>query len=319
MKRISALFLALLFAAALLCAPVSALLEQSDDFYVNDSAGVLSSTRKNEIIEANGYLENNCDGAQIVVVTVKFLESGYDSEQYANLLFNDWGVGSATHNNGMLLLLVTEEYKGWLTVGSGIAGALPDSEINAMMDDYFWDYVDADEHDMAVESLFSQLLGWYDGYYGLSQSESSGESAPEYSGNGYHYNYDYNYGYNGYYGGYGLFRSLFSTSAVFLIIVLFIILSIINSTGRRRYYRSYGVWPAFWFFGPRWPRRGPRPGPGPNPFDPRGPMPPPGGSRGSRPGGFGGGGFGGGGRSGGFRGGGFGGGGHSSGGGGGRR
>lgn len=104
---------AILLAAALLITPaLASTLEASDSFYVNDMADVLSSQTENEIIAANGELEYYCRGAQIVVVTTDYLPSGYDSEQYANLLFNSWGVGSKSENNGMLLLVVTEEYRG---------------------------------------------------------------------------------------------------------------------------------------------------------------------------------------------------------------
>ena len=301
MRKTSVLIIVFIFIAALFITPALAVLEPSDDSYVTDKAGVLTSTTKNEIDELNGYLEEYCEGAQIAVVTVDYLEEGYDSEQYANLLFNNWGVGSATHNNGMLLLLVTDEYKGWLAVGAGIYNAMDANEMNAIFDDYFWNYVDRDEYDTAVSGTFSQLIGWYEGYYGVSLTSNPGASYPSSGTVSEPVEND------GYYGGYGLFGS-----GITFFVILMIIFSVFNSLGRRRYYRSYGVWPMFWFFGPRGPMRGPRnpfdPNRPPNDFDGRGPG-----------GGFGG--FGGGSSGGGFGGGGFGGfgGGHSSGGGFGRR
>jgi uncharacterized protein len=319
MKKYLALFITVIFAVALLSVPAAAVLEPSSDSYVTDDAGVLTSTTINEIDETNGYLEQYCEGAQIAVVTVKYLEQGYDSEQYANLLFNNWGVGSATHNNGMLLLLVTDEYSGWLAVGAGISDAMDADEMNTMFDNYFWNYVDESAYDKAVSSIFGQLVGWYEGYYGVSLDGSSTAAVPATGTvtqpyNDYNSNYNNYNGYDSYYGG----SSIFSSFGTVLVIFLFIFLAFINSIGRRRYYHSYGIWPMFWLFGlgPRW--RPPRGGPG-NPFDPHGPHgpnPPPGNFRGG--GGFGG--FGGGRSSGGGFGGfgGFGGG-HSSGGGFGRR
>ena len=114
----------LLLAIAVLSLPVLAAdipdAGTGDDFYVHDEAGTLSESTRELILDVNGPLEQYCSGAQIVVVTINYLPEGYDSEQYANLLFRSWGVGSETENNGMLLLHVVREDRGWLVQGSGI-------------------------------------------------------------------------------------------------------------------------------------------------------------------------------------------------------
>lgn len=310
MKRIFSLVFALLLLPVMALGTLAAdVPEPSADFYVYDGAGMLSESTKDLILNASGPLEQYCDGAQIVVVTIDYLPSGYDSEQYANLLFNSWGVGSSSANNGLLLLHVVKEDRGWLAVGAGISSQMTSSYANSLMDEYFWPYSDAGEYDEAVATLFPHLVDFFAQLYGTNQlyggtgTVSNGGSAPEY--NGGYYNDGY---YNDYY--YDRGPSLGSIVSV-LFVVFIIVLVLVNSTGRRRYYRSYGVWPTFFFCGGPGPRgpRGPRPphGPGPGGF---------GGGGGFRGGGFGGGGFSGGG---GFHGGGFGGGGFSGGGGGGRR
>ena len=114
MRKYFSALLALMLVLALSCGALadSGALEPSEDFYVNDQAGTLSASTKELIDNASGPLEQECDGAQIVVVTINYLHSGYDSEQYAWQLFNDWGVGSDTANNGMLLLHVVQEDRG---------------------------------------------------------------------------------------------------------------------------------------------------------------------------------------------------------------
>ena len=311
MKRIFSLVFALLLLPVMALGALAAdVPEPSADFYVYDGAGTLSESTKDLILNASGPLGQYCDGAQIVVVTIDYMPSGYDSEQYANLLFNSWGVGSSSANNGLLLLHVVKEDRGWLAVGAGISSQMTSSYANSLMDEYFWPYSDAGEYDEAVATLFPHLVDFFAQLYGTNQlyggtgTVSNSGSAPEYNGGGY-YNDGY---YNDYY--YDRGPSLGSIVSV-LFVVFIIVLVLVNSTGRRRYYRSYGVWPTFFFCGGPGPRgpRGPRPphGPGPGGF---------GGGGGFRGGGFGGGGFSGGG---GFHGGGFGGGGFSGGGGGGRR
>jgi uncharacterized membrane protein YgcG len=337
--------LALLLAALILTCPALALgLEagSGDAFYVQDTANVLSAETESLLVSYNESLENLCDEAQLVVVTVSYLSE--DSELAATQLLNDWGVGSTSNSNGMLLLLVANEYRGWLATGDGIDEVFTDDDVVEYLDDYFWDYIDNNQFDLGVQTLSEALYDWYLDYYNVDASAAEGTD---------------NYAYDTYYGAYpdGVPGQTYRTggtgmSFISLIILVAIVWYIVS---RSRYNRMRGwgygggFWPVFWFGGhrlyhtwynqhPHEPHPGPgpgfgggRPGPGPGPGAHPGGFGANPGSRpgGSRPGGGfgggprpGGGGFGGGSRPGG--GGGFGGGhgggfgGHSGGGGGGR-
>jgi uncharacterized protein len=87
---------------------------------------------------------------------VQYLD-GYYSDEYALQLFNDWGVGDAEKNNGMLLLLATMEGKAWLTQGAGIKNDFTDTYINELLDEYFWKDFDKGNFDAAVNKLFPKL------------------------------------------------------------------------------------------------------------------------------------------------------------------
>ena len=289
----------LLLAIAVLSLPVLAAdipdAGTGDDFYVHDEAGTLSESTRELILNANGPLEQYCSGAQLVVVTINYLPEGYDSEQYANLLFRSWGVGSETENNGMLLLHVVREDRGWLVQGSGIESQFSTDDINDLLDTVFWPLSDAGEYDEAVARLIPQLVVVYSDIYdtnelyaGPNVTFTDAEDYFAHAAEDYH-------------------RQQRQSRLVLLaVIVIVLALLFVNSMGRRRrYYRSYGTHlPLFFFCGGPGGPRGPR-----GPRWPGGPRPPFGGG-----GGFHGGGFGGG-----FHGGGFGGGGRPSGGGGGRR
>lgn len=288
----------LLLAIAVLSLPVLAAdipdAGTGDDFYVHDEAGTLSESTRELILDVNGPLEQYCSGAQLVVVTINYLPDGYDSEQYANLLFRSWGVGSETENNGMLLLHVVREDRGWLVQGSGIESQFSTDDINDLLDNVFWPLSDAGEYDEAVARLIPQLVAVYSDIY--DTNELYGGSGDISSTNTVIDELWDNY------------RRQQRQSRLVLLAVIVIVLALlfVNSMGRRRrYYRSYGTHlPLFFFCGGPGGPRGPR-----GPRWPGGPRPPFGGG-----GGFHGGGFGGG-----FHGGGFGGGGRPSGGGGGRR
>ena len=289
----------LLLAIAVLSLPVLAAdipdAGTGDDFYVHDEAGTLSESTRELILDVNGPLEQYCSGAQIVVVTINYLPEGYDSEQYANLLFRSWGVGSETENNGMLLLHVVREDRGWLVQGSGIESQFSTDDINDLLDTVFWPLSDAGEYDEAVARLIPQLVAVYSDIYdtdelyaGPNVTFTDAADYFEQAAEDYHR------------------QQLQSRLVLLAVIVIVLALLFVNSMGRRRrYYRSYGTHlPLFFFCGGPGGPRGPR-----GPRWPGGPRPPFGGG-----GGFHGGGFGGG-----FHGGGFGGGGRPSGGGGGRR
>ena len=304
-----------------------ALVSPSDDYYVTDDAQVLTEATRQNIIDSNISLEQQCGGAQVVVVTIKYL-NGVPSDEYATQLFNDWGVGLLETNNGMLLLLATEEHKGWLAVGAGIRSIWSEAMVNDYLDTYFWPDVDANRHDAAVAKLFEALVSWYVGYYGIDGQTNQG-------GNGYAPAPSVpTFGWftpepapqpafiqNGFRLGVGVL--IFIVIIVFIVIIAIIVAASADRTRHRAYYMHMGMpIPAYhWWFmwGPR-PHRiwhhhhhGPRGPRGPGGFGgPRGPGGFGGPPRGSGGGGFGG--FGGGGRSGGM----FGGGGGFSGGGGGR-
>ena len=194
----------------------------------------------------------------------------------------------------MLLLLAVQENKAWLAYGLGLNSLISSSDVDDMLDEYFWDDFDSGDYDEAVTALFKALLSWYDEHY-----DSSTASAGQVQSGTYSQPQD------GYYSSYG--RSSSSLGGIIRVIVILLILSAIFGGGGRG--RGGGSWlPWLLLFGSRSNRgRNDR-----HDWPPRG-----GGGFGGRSGGFGGG------RGGGF-GGGFGGGsGHGgggfSGGGGGRR
>ncbi len=305
-RFISALFMLVL--ALALAVPALAVVAQSEEYYVADYAGVLSKETKDKIIATNGDIEKSCDGAQIVVVTVDYLE-GMNADEYAMQLFNDWGVGSEKANNGMLLLLSVAENKGGLLVGSGLRNIFTDSKINDYLNTYLWPDFDKGEYDIAVVKLLDELFSWYAEHYNVDLNYNGGGSI-DYGNN--------NYG-NGYYDDYYGYGSHFLGSAfvwiliVFVIVIIFIVAVASDRRRYRAYYTHMGMpmptyYPWFLWFGPHrswWYGPG---GPGwrSGPRGPRGP-----GGFGGGGGGFGGrggssgfGGFGGKGGFGGFRGGG---------------
>ncbi len=92
--------------------------------YVSDYANVLTTSQRNEIsnvIAAN--IKNG--GWQIAVVTVPNLQ-GVTIEEFANALFQSWGIGRKGIDDGVLLIQSVNPRKIRIEVGAGVEGDLTD-------------------------------------------------------------------------------------------------------------------------------------------------------------------------------------------------
>ena len=237
-KRILSLLFILLLVLSLPAVQALAVVEQSESFYVADYADVLSDELEQKIISLNGDLEYYCKGAQLVVVTVQYLDGMY-SDDYAMRLFNAWGVGSSAENNGMLLLLATKENKAWLTVGAGIDDVFDSDMVNDYFDEYFWTPFDSGDFELATSRMFSALFQWYGEYYGVTDGEAEAQSGQTEESGWYNDN-TVVYSNYGYYGGYGSLLGLIrSRLPIIILAVIFIVYFILRDRRRYRAYYTY--------------------------------------------------------------------------------
>lgn len=296
-KRISALVLAVVVSAAVLCPAAFAaqLPSLPKDECVVDDANALNSQVTQTIEELNAKLETNCKGAQIGVLTVQYT-GNLSTEDYATEAFNALGIGNATNNNGVLILLVMEsaQYADgdyYLTYGDGFRNTTLAKQASAIAQTMESDFANRDYSD-AVITCANNVADTIASIYGVNLDNGSYENGstvqPGYQGSQ---------------------SSGGSTLTDILTLVVGAVLLIVIIRSMAYVFASPCGW--LWCFG------GPRP-----PYrrrGRRGPPPPPpggyyGGSRGPRPprgggfGGMGGGSFGGGAGRGGFGGGSFGGG-----------
>ena len=95
--------------------------------YVNDFAGVLNATTVEGLTQLSTEVDQKAK-AQIAVVTIKTLE-GDTVEDFANHLFQKWGVGNKGTDRGVMVLLATDDHKYWTEVGYGLEPILPDGKV----------------------------------------------------------------------------------------------------------------------------------------------------------------------------------------------
>ncbi len=108
--------------------------------FVNDFAGVIDPAHAQQI-EAICQEVKQKTGAEIAVVTVKTVGQDYTPQQYANVLFEKWGIGQKGKDDGVLLLDAIQERYVWIEVGYGLEGILPDGLVGEIRDRYIIPYL----------------------------------------------------------------------------------------------------------------------------------------------------------------------------------
>ncbi len=99
--------------------------------YVSDFSRVVDQQTKAALERYCAAVESST-GAQIALVTIPTL-GGEPVEDVANLLFRKWGIGKKETNEGVLLLLVTNDHRSRLEVGYGLEPYIPDGYAGSLL------------------------------------------------------------------------------------------------------------------------------------------------------------------------------------------
>lgn len=264
--------------AAALCAvctlPVLAAPQADPDKAVIDNADILSKETEAYVTNVSTALQNTC-GAQIGVYTVDTI-GNYTMEGYTYELANDWGLGDADKDNGIVLLLAPGEDNYHAMCGSGLETQFTVQMLQTILnEDMEPNWVNKD-YDAGTQQTVYAMAEKLSTIYGLTfdlDEAAAGNIPAASTSNGGSYAQTAPQEDRG---------GVSFTGILVLIVVLAVVVALL-ATPRRRYYGGGYRGPTFiWFGGPRGPRppRPPRP-----PYGPRGPRGPRG------PGGFGGGSF----------------------------
>jgi uncharacterized protein len=161
MKKIcKAVVCTLLCAAVFAIGAVSAMAENikvpdATHEYANDFAGILSENTKQQINAESKQLESE-KGIQFVVVTVENL-NGVSVEDYANALFNQWGIGDKTTDKGILFLISQKDRKDKIEVGNGLQGEITDIDSKDLLDTGV-PYLKQNNFDAGVRQIYVNTL-----------------------------------------------------------------------------------------------------------------------------------------------------------------
>lgn len=120
-------FFALLWSSSSVTVYAEKVDQLSPQGYVNDFAGVLDADSRQKLTALGEEVDQKA-GAQIAVVTVRTLE-GTSVRDFANRLFQKWGVGPKGKDRGVMILLAVDERQYWTEVGYGLEPILPDGKV----------------------------------------------------------------------------------------------------------------------------------------------------------------------------------------------
>lgn len=115
---------------------------------VNDYAGIFTTSQEYSLERMLTAFDDSTSN-QIAIVTISDLE-GYSSSEYATRIGLDWGIGTARHNNGIVVLIKPKTAGSYgdvaISVGYGLEGAIPDAYCRRIIDSEMIPYFSAGDY-----------------------------------------------------------------------------------------------------------------------------------------------------------------------------
>ena len=137
---------------------------------VVDTAEVLSAEARERIGELLKAHEAG-SGNQVVVLTVPNL-AGESIEDFAERVFQDWKLGQAGKDNGVLVAVAVEDRRLRLEVGYGLEGTLTDLAGGRIIRDVITPHFRAGDYDAGIEAGVTAVIGVLTGTgEGLAEEE----------------------------------------------------------------------------------------------------------------------------------------------------
>ena len=146
--------------------------------YVSNPDGILSSNAV-ATMDSILYALEQKTGIQTLVVAVTGIEGG-DCFDFTHRLFNETGVGQKERNNGLVVLLSTDERCIQFVTGYGLEGVLPDAICKRIQNRYMVEHFGNDNWDAGMVAGIRAINGYLDGSMENIGSEEKEDMTPLY-------------------------------------------------------------------------------------------------------------------------------------------
>ncbi len=130
---------------------------------VNDLAGILQP-QEVEALERKLVAYDDSTSSQIAVVTVPTL-GGSDIADYAQKLYETWGIGRKGKNNGVLVLVALQERQARIQPGYGLEGAIPDALAKRIISNTIVPAFQQKQYYAGIDRATDQLIALTKGEY----------------------------------------------------------------------------------------------------------------------------------------------------------
>lgn len=144
--------------------------------YVNDFAGVMDTGSQQKITALGEELDQKAD-AQLAIVTIHTLE-GDSVEDFANRLFQKWGVGPKGKDRGVMVLLAVDDHQYWTEVGYGLEPILPDGKVGGFGRDML-PLLRQSQYGAALFQISSQIASTIAADRGVTLNQSAPETSAQ--------------------------------------------------------------------------------------------------------------------------------------------
>lgn len=138
---------------------------------VNDLAGMLSPEAAARLEQQLAAFERQ-DSTQIVVLTIPSLE-GDDIDQFAIRVAEQWKIGQAGKDNGVLLILAKAERRVRIEVGRGLQGVLPDVTASRIIRDVMRPHLKNNDFDRGISSGAEAIIAATKGEFKAAPGETA--------------------------------------------------------------------------------------------------------------------------------------------------
>lgn len=150
---------------------------------VNDLAGLMQAGEADEL-ERKLVAYNDSTSSQIAVVTVPNLD-GDDIADYAQQLYEKWGIGQKGTNNGILVLVAQQEHTARIQTGYGLEGAVPDALAKRIISNTLVPAFRQNQYYAGLDRATDQLIALAKGEYKADPSEVRQQRNRDRGGSGF--------------------------------------------------------------------------------------------------------------------------------------
>ena len=150
---------------------------------VNDLAGLMQGGEADQL-ERKLLAYNDSTSSQIAVVTVPTLD-GDDISDYAQKLYEGWGIGRKGKNNGILILVAQQEHTARIQTGYGLEGAVPDALAKRIISNTLVPAFRQNQYYAGLDRATDQLIALAKGEYQADPADARPQGRRDGSGSGF--------------------------------------------------------------------------------------------------------------------------------------